>query len=196
MKKLFLLAAACIAGFSSYSQSFVHGAGVVAFIQTAANSDAFAVGGLTYSPRFNFMEQDNMSLSLGVPLSIGLGGSYNSSYGSYSGESNNLSFIFNAPLVFNANFGRGSSRDADGRFGFFVGAGYGFHYSSRNQNYYNNVSGDYSASAKSSTNGPMGNAGFRIGVGRVHNIEVKLSYMKGLSDDKPNVFSIGTLFNF
>ena len=45
--------------------------------------------------------------------------------------------------------------------------------------------------------GPAANAGFRLGVGRAHkNIEVRFSYMKGINEDKPNVYGVGALFNF
>jgi hypothetical protein len=49
----------------------------------------------------------------------------------------------------------------------------------------------------SNTFGPDANAGLRFGVGRKHrNIEVRFSYMKGLNEDKPNIFGVAGLFNF
>jgi outer membrane protein W len=195
MKKISLLTFICIAYLCSYSQKFMHGAGVIILVDKSEYSDANAVGGLTYSPRFNFFQKDNISLSVGIPLSVGLGGSYNSHYGSYSSESNNIRFMFNLPAVVNFNFGRGASRNAHSRMGFFAGAGYGYHYSSENDSY-SGYFGEYSDNDHSSTTGPVANAGLRIGVGRVHNIEIKLSYMKGTTDSKPDIYSIATLFNF
>ncbi|RFS20119.1 hypothetical protein DVR12_20600 [Chitinophaga silvatica] len=183
-------------GLASYSQSFMHGAGAVVFVTKPTNGEASTIGGLTYSPRVNFVENDNMSVSVGVPLSVGLSGSYSSNRGSYSGESNNLSFMFNAPVIVNLNFGCGATKDVDSRFGFFIGAGYGYHYQSVNENFSDSFENSYSYSGKASTTGPVGNAGIRFGVGEVHNIEVKFSFMKGITNDKPNIFGIGALFNF
>lgn len=190
-----LLAIACIAGFSCYAQSFMHGAGVVVFVDKAEGSDAGVIGGLTYSPRFNFVERDEMSVSVGIPLSVGLSGSYSTHYGDYERESNTLNFMFNAPLIVNLNLGCGATKHSHRRFGFFAGGGFAYHYGSRSEGivFYD----DYKSKKQSSTTGPTGNAGVRFGVGRGHhNIEVKLAYMKGLNDDKPNIFSAGTLFNF
>ena len=61
-----------------------------------------------------------------------------------------------------------------------------------------NAQGDNFVGTRSlNTFGPAANAGVRFGVGRKHkNIEVRLSYMKGLNETKPNVFGIAGLFNF
>lgn len=193
-----LLAIAFMAGFSSYSQSFMHGAGVAVFVDKPKNADAGAMGGLTYSPRFNFLEQDEMSVSVGVPLSVGLSGSYSANYGSYEGESNSLSFMLDVPLIVNLNLGCGSTQESERGFGFFVGAGFGYHYGVRNESLKDSYGYEYNGKTKSSTTGPVGNAGVRFGVGREHqhNIEVRLAYMKGLSEEKSNIFSVGCLFNF
>lgn len=192
-----LLAIACMAGFTSFSQSFMHGVGTIIFVDKAADSDAGVIGGLTYSPRFNFLEKDNLSVSIGVPLSVGVSGSYSANYGSYSGESNSLSFMFDAPLMINLNLGCGSTKESDRRFGFFIGAGYGYHYGTSSESFTDFNGYEYSDNVQSSTTGPAGNLGVRFGVGRsTHNIEVKLAYMKGLNDTKPNIFSLGGLFNF
>jgi len=77
-------------------------------------------------------------------------------------------------------------------FGFFAGAGFGYHtsedsYSDGYNNYTDKMSGF----------GPVGNAGIRIGVGSgSHNIEIRLSYMKTLDTSKSSIFGIGGLFNF
>ncbi|PSL49906.1 hypothetical protein CLV51_1011246 [Chitinophaga niastensis] len=199
MKKIILLAVACFAGLGSFSQSFMHGAGVVIFVDKAANTDANIIGGLTYSPRFNFMEQENLSLSIGVPLSVGLSGSYNSrSDNGYYSEQNTLKFMFDAPLILNLNFGCGSSKANESRFGFFVGGGFGYHYGTMNETLKDGSGYDYTIATTGSTSGPVGNLGVRIGVGKNarRNIEIKTSYMKGMNNNKPSIFSLGTLFNF
>ncbi|HEV3222288.1 MAG TPA: hypothetical protein VGZ90_05385 [Puia sp.] len=186
MKKLFFsVFAFCLSSFA-FSQTFMHGVGVNTFIQSASGYSTQVVGGLTYSPRINFMETDNTSLSVGIPMSIGVSASA-STYGS-----NSAALMFDAPLVLNFNYGAGSSKETESRFGFFGGAGFGYHtsedsYSDGYNNYTDKMSGF----------GPVGNAGIRIGVGSgSHNIEIRLSYMKTLDTSKSSIFGIGGLFNF
>ena len=47
------------------------------------------------------------------------------------------------------------------------------------------------------TYGPAANAGVRFGVGnKTKNIEILLSYMKGINDNKPNSYALQAVFNF
>ena len=103
-----------------FAQSFMHGAGLSVFVGTSNNTNAYIAEGLTYSPRFNFLETSKLSLSIGVPLSIGISGSY--SYQNTNGnttEKNTLALMFNAPLIFNLNVGRGSTKENKNKVGFF-----------------------------------------------------------------------------
>jgi hypothetical protein len=193
MKKLFLVLGLFFIGNSIFSQSFMHGAGLSVFVATASGSNSAVNEGITYSPRFNFIEQDNMSVSVGIPLSVGVSGSYNSRSDGY-GSSNTLSVMFDAPLIVSLNMGCGSTKKTESRFGYFVGAGYGYHYGTYNLSDALIYEG---TSTKLSAMGPVGNAGIRFGVGSgSHNIEVRFHYMKGLNDLKPNIFGVGALFNF
>jgi hypothetical protein len=196
MKKCFLLIGLFFIGHSVFSQSFSHGAGLSIFVATAGGGSSAVNGGFMYAPRFNFIEQDNLSVSAGIPFSIGLSGSYSSSYNSNYGSStsNTLSVMADIPLVINLNMGAGSSKENENRFGYFVGAGFGYHYGTYNLS---DVLNGENVSTKFSTTGPVGNAGIRFAVGRgSHNIEVRFQYMKGLNDTKPNIFGVGSLFNF
>lgn len=193
MNKVLFLLCMFFSVTASFSQSFMHGAGFSVFVGTVKGGEASANWGVTYSPRFNFLETETMSVSVGIPLSLGASGSYNSrGYGE-----NNLSVMLNAPLIVNLNMGAGSTRDDESRFGFFVGAGFGYHFGS-----FNNVTTDgfgnvYDDAGTVSAYGPVGNAGIRIAVGSSgHNIEVKGSYMKGIDKSKANVFGATALFNF
>jgi hypothetical protein len=181
---------------AAFSQSFMHGAGLNIFVATAPGGKASVNGGVSYSPRFNFIEQDDLSVSVGIPFTVGVSGSYSASYNSSYGSSssNTLSVMFNAPLLINLNMGAGSTKETKSRFGYFVGAGFGYHYGSYNLS----DALDYEdVATKFSTMGPVGNAGVRFGVGSgSHNIEVRLQYMKGINDVKPNIFSAGAAFNF
>jgi hypothetical protein len=196
MKKLCFLIVLFFSITTGFAQSFMHGAGLSIFVATASGGSSAVNGGFTYSPRFNFVEQDNLSVSVGIPLSVGLSGSYSSRYNSNSGSStsNTLSVMADAPLVINLNMGCGSTKENESRFGYFIGGGFGYHYGTYNLS---DVLNGESVSTKFSATGPVGNAGIRFGVGRgSHNIEVRFQYMKGLSDTKPNIFGVGSLFNF
>lgn len=198
MKKILLIIISIISLQTVFSQSFMQGAGVGIFINTAPNTDANAAGVLTYSPRVNFFETEDLSVSAGIPLSIGFSGSYSYNYSSYYGaeESNTFKFMFNAPLIINLNVGAGSTHENERRFGFFIGGGFGYHYGS----YVKEIrDGDYITYGDSygSSYGPAGNVGLRFAVGNHQkNIEAKLSYMKAISDSKIAAYGVTALFNF
>lgn len=196
MKKILfgLLTMLCFA--AGNAQSFMHGIGLNVFVANASGGQTAVNGGITYSPRVNFVEGDDMSVSVGIPFTAGVSGSYSASYNSQYGSSssNTLSFMLNVPLVVNLNMGAGSTKDAEARFGYFVGAGYGYHHGSYN---ISDIINGTETSSNFNAMGPVGNAGLRFAVGRgSHNIEVRFQYMKGLNDVKPNIFSAGAAFNF
>lgn len=196
MKKIILIAVVLMAGFTGFSQSFMHGAGLNVFVANASGGQTSVNGGVSYSPRFNFIEQEDMSVSVGIPFTVGASGSYNSRYSSQYGSSsgNTLSVMLNAPLIVNLNMGAGATPESESRFGYFVGAGFGYHYGTYNIS--DIINGD-DVTTKFSTMGPVGNAGVRFAVGSgSHTVEVRLQYMKGINDVKPNIFSAGAAFNF
>lgn len=192
MKKIVFGLLTILCASAGYSQSFMHGIGINVFVANASGGQSAVNGGISYTPRFNFIEGDDMSVSAGIPFTVGItgSGSYNSRSGASDGST--LGFVFNAPLIVNLNMGAGSTKDAESRFGYFVGAGYGYHYG-----VYMAASA-YDGSDVSTvfnTTGPVANAGVRLGVGS-HSVEVRLQYMKGLNDVKPNIFSAGAAFVF
>jgi hypothetical protein len=195
MKKMLLLAITSLALSPAFAQSFMHGAGVAIFVDKVKDADANGIGGLTYSPRYNFLETESLSLSIGVPLTVGISGGY--SYSSSVGQSSSIGFMFNAPLILNLNLGCGSSKETESRFGFFIGGGAGYHYGTyadKQQDVYGN---DYESSSSISAIGPAANLGLRFAVGQHQkNIETRLSYMKGMNDKKVSVFGLAALFNF
>ena len=180
-------------------QSFMHGAGLTIFVVSPRNGDVSFGEGFTYFPRFNFVETEALSLSAGIPLTVGLtvtSSFYYSSNGGYS-DDGSVGFVVNAPFIINLNIGRGSTMDNTDKMGYFLGGGYGFHHGD-----FITIETDsygYTNEVYKSANiyGPAANAGFRIGVGRKHrNIEVRFSYMKGMNENKPDIFGGGALFNF
>lgn len=197
MKKItiFLLFIASIQ--TADAQRFTHGAGVGIFVTDAPLTEIGGFGTLTYSPRFNVYESESMSLSLGIPLNIGFSGSYNyENYGGYIDEQNSLRFMLNAPLILNVNVGAGSTKENEKRFGFFAGGGFGLHYGDYQYSVIENGF-EYLESKYGASFGPAANLGFRFAVGsHQKNIEVRLSYMKGITNSKTSVYGAGAVFNF
>jgi hypothetical protein len=201
MKKIILSSAAMLFfSFVSFSQTFMHGAGLTLIGSTTAqgsNSDIGLGEGFTYFPRINFVETEKLSVSVGIPLCIGISAVTSYDYYGYS-NSNSIGFILNAPLIINLNMGRGSTKENRNRYGYFVGAGFGYHHDNfLTDNRYDPATNSYIDNYTSNTYGPAANAGFRIGVGRKHNnIEIRLSYMKGINESKPNIMGLAAAFNF
>jgi hypothetical protein len=87
----------------------MQGVGINVVLQTSAGSSADPVGAIMYSPRVNFMETGNTSFSVGIPLSFGISGTYNSQ----DYENNTLGLMLDVPLMFNYNYGAGSTKEAE-----------------------------------------------------------------------------------
>ena len=206
MKKFFLATLLLMLASSSFSQSFMHGAGLSVVGSTTgqgSNSDIGFGEGFYYFPRFNFVETEALSVSVGVPLVLGISAttgssSYYDQYGNYYyNDNSSVGFMINAPLIVNLNMGRGSTKDNTKKFGYFVGAGFGYHHGDFLVDATDVYGYSYVKSTSSNVYGPAANAGVRFGVGRKHrNIEVRLSYMKGINENKPHIFGLAGGFNF
>jgi hypothetical protein len=198
MKKLFISAILSICITTGFAQSFMHGVGISIFVTKIKTTEIGAFGGVTYSPRINFLETESLALSAGIPLSVGLSGAYSyNSMNGYSSESNTLRFMFNAPLIINLNVGAGSTKENESRFGFFAGGGFGYHYGHFNVIKSDEYGSIYVDDATLDTYGPAANVGFRIAVGsHQKNIETRFNYMRGMNDEKPSIFGMAALFNF
>jgi hypothetical protein len=192
MKKITIVFALFLTVSAAFCQSFMHGAGITVLINSAKGNKISYAEGFTYSPRFNFIETEKLSVSAGIPLSVGISSSIGTN--SIYDEESSIGLVLNAPFIINLNMGRGATKDnTDSKFGYFIGGGFGYHH------------GDFlvvdingnTVSQSTNSFGPAANGGIRIGVGSKHkSVEVRLSYMKGLNDGKPNVFGIAGLFNF
>jgi len=197
MKRILFPIALLFFSSTAFTQTFMHGAGLTVLVGSAKGGDVSVGEGLTYFPRFNFLENETLSLSVGIPVTLGVTASYNTTYDGYGDYSaSSVGFVVNAPLMINLNTGRGSTKENESRYGFSLGAGFGYHHGdfiTAESDGYN----DYKTSTSTSTFGPAGSAAFRIGVGRMHrNIEIRGSFMKGISKDKASIYGIGALFNF
>jgi len=190
-KNLFIL---LFSGFHlcASAQTFLHGAGTGASVFTARDIETSVYGTLLYSPRVTVTENEQFSVSIGIPVTIGFTGGigYNSSLGTYD----DFKFLIYTPAMLNYNWGAGSSPLSERRFGFFAGAGFGITFG----NHYMD-SWEYSWYEEKTRAywGPAANAGVRFGVGKQSkNIEVLMSYKKGLSANNPQYFGLSCLFNF
>ncbi len=210
MKKYFLSAMLLFALYNANSQSFMNGVGVhlLGNSNSIGGSDDIGFGvGVIYSPRFNFLEKEKFSLSVGVPLTLGFTISASTTNDLYSDYQNaSVGLIVNAPVMVNINMGRGSSKENKDKFGYFAGAGFGYQYGIFASDIYDPISNDYIEDYSTSTFGPAANAGVRFGIGRKSkNLELRLSYMQGLKradvlpayfSKKPSMFGFAVLFNF
>lgn len=201
MKRIFLLAAICLAGVNvSQAQHFTHGLGVGLFVEDAERAEAKGSYTLIYSPRFSFAETDKTSLSVGIPLNVGFSATYyagySSAYGAY--DDSDFGYMINVPLMLNFNIGAGSSSSCHDKMGYFIGVGYAYHIGSVYTPYLNEYGYEYNIPETESSTGLAANIGLRIGVGsrKKHNIEIRTSYMKGMTSYKPHVIGVNCLFNF
>jgi hypothetical protein len=199
MKKIILSLVLFFTVGTAFGQTFMHGAGINVIVATAENSDASVGEGLTYFPRFNFIETEGLSVSAGIPLSVAISvstGYYDYSYyGNYYDAS--VGLVVNAPLIIDLNVGRGSTKENREKFGFFVGAGFGYHHGDFLTTAIDDYGYDVTTTESINVFGPAAHAGLRFGVGRKHqNVEVNFSYMKGINENKPNIFGVGCAFNF
>jgi hypothetical protein len=149
--------------------------------------------GVSWYPRFIITEMGASSISIGIPLTAGLSGNYNSRTG---GE---LSFGIDAPLMVDYNVGFGAlSEEEESRFGGFVGAGFG--YTSTASTTIDDVNTSYwdeSYFTKAKSYGPAVHAGMRIPLGQDGlGITLRLSYKKGLEEQKFNFFGVSAFFKF
>ncbi len=144
------------------------------------------INGLTYFPSVLVMKGLEKSVSIGLPLTLGLRS--NEGVGD-----NSISFGMNAPLVFDYNFGHRSSYASQRLFGGYVGAGFGFTYAALTET---SSFGTYATNANSY--GPLARAGFRFGVKskrEILTITIGGYYKYGLEDDAFKTGGISVLID-
>jgi hypothetical protein len=147
--------------------------------------------GVSWYPRFML----GSSVSIGVPLTLGFSGSFNSR------EGGSFSFGLDAPVAVDYNFGYGAAgpdEESDAGFGGFVGAGFGYTKTAAAtpDNYSTTIwnEADFSASR---SYGPMAHAGVRFPIQQGdRSITIRLSYKKGLETEKFSYFGGTLLYGF
>ena len=190
--KTMTLAAMLFLSTTSFAQHFMHsfGAGlnlvthkaeqITSFFPytTEKKNETLFHGSADYFPRYNISEHENSSVSVGLPISLGLG-SASDGFSDNSG----LYFAGDASLGAYFNSGYKSTRENESNFGYFIGGGFS----------YGHLSIDYGNGSMSiNTYGPMVHAGVRIPMKR-QNLSIGLFVRQGLEDDKFKTYGLKLL---
>ena len=178
---------------SSFSQKLMHGFGATISVlsgtvegQGSTSSFTLAQTNFCYFPRYNFVEKDNSSISVGIPLGIGIGISSNT-----MGDDKGVSFAYDLPVVLDYNIGAKSTSENESTFGGYFGVGFGYYKVSISSSQYSNFTG--------ASYGPMARAGVRISSESEswngHGITIGLFYKKGMEKAKFNTFGFNVLYD-
>lgn len=131
LKKLFVLTLVLsVISQKSFAQEFMHSAGAtMSILSGKINSDGYKSSFsmlqtcFAYFPRYNFIEHENSSVSIGAPVDIGIGLA-NNTYDDDVG----VSFAFDLPLVLDYNMGFKSTSEISNYFCGYFGAGFGYYH--------------------------------------------------------------------
>ncbi len=147
--------------------------------------------GVSWYPRYMV----GSSVSIGMPLTLGFSGSFNSRTGGA------FSFGIDAPIAVDYNFGYGAAggdEESDAGFGGFVGAGFGFTKTAEaTPDNYNTTIWNEADFAATKSYGPMAHFGIRFPVQQGEkSVTLRVSYKKGLEKEKFNYFGGTLLYGF
>lgn len=138
----------------------------------------------SYFPRFIVAQSDNSSVSVGVPLGLGVGLSSD-----LNGNDAGVFFSYDLPLVVDYNIGCKSTPDNESTFGTYFGAGFGYHKTI--------IKASENSDFKGATYGPLVRAGVRFGppqeIFRGQAITVGLYFKKGIEKSKTTTFGFSAL---
>jgi len=142
-------------------------------------SESLYHGSVDYFPRYNLTQNSKSSLSIGLPVSLGLGSADN-------GYSSGLYFAGDVSLGAYFNSGLKSSEENESKFGYFLGAGFS----------YGHV-GIYldEGTVNVNTYGPMVNAGLRFPF-KTRAITVSFFLRRGIETDKFTSYGLKLLEDF
>jgi hypothetical protein len=141
--------------------------------------ETFAVeqNNLTWFPRYNFIEGENSSVSIGAPVGAGIGLVTNTIGGD---------------AVIDYNIGCKSTADNDQTFGGYFGGGFGYNKVIISASSYSDFNG--------ASYGPLFRAGFRFGSSNEswngHAITAGVYYKMGLERDKLHTIGFNVLIDF
>ena len=170
----------------------MHGAGatisaIVGTVKIPGGSESFGLSqtNLTYFPRYNFIENENSSISVGAPIGVGLAVVSNT-----SGDDAGISFAYDLPVVVDYNMGCKSTKENDKHFGGYVGAGFGYYKISISNSEYSNYNG--------ATYGPMVRGGVRFKLPKWDSevVTIGMYYKQGIESDKLTTIGFNVLYDF
>ncbi len=191
-KKSILFFIAFVVCTVSQAQSFMHSGGVNFLIMNAKINNftgkyslTMAFTNLTYFPRFNLLETEGSSISVGVPVGAGMGVSSGTGMGDAS-----IYWGLDLPAVIDYNIGKKSTLDNEQNFGGYFGGGFGYTLTNWS---------DGSSTEKINSYGPILRGGVRFG--KFDNnpdvsICIGLTYKIGLETEKFKTYGIQVLADF
>ena len=91
---------------------------------------------ITYYPRFNFVENENSSISIGAPVGVGFGLARTTDYSDVG-----ISFSYDLPVALDYNIGCKSTSENEHYFGGYLGMGFGYYKVSISKSAYSDFSG-------------------------------------------------------
>ncbi|MEI3798965.1 MULTISPECIES: hypothetical protein [unclassified Chitinophaga] len=153
----------------------------------------FLGGSIVYSPRLNVIcFSDRSTLSAGAH--IGVGTSIGDNYNSNTGGNSTSIFMANIPFLLTWNYGNAATKQAFTKWGFFMGAGYGFHNSTRSVEF---VDDEEVTTNQVHVSGIALGAGIRLPVSN-HSLGIRFSYLfnnNRYNPDIPGIAGIGIDYN-
>jgi hypothetical protein len=177
-----------------FSQEFMHSVGGTISVLSGTlgnpgetSSFSMMQTNFTYFPRYNFIENENSSFSIGAPVGAGIGVVSNT----YGGDAG-VSFAFDVPVVLDYNLGFKATSESSNYFGGYFGAGFGY--------YHVTVTGSQYFDFNGTSYGPLVRGGVRIGSSNEswgdHGLTIGIFYKKGLEKEKFNTFGFNVLYDF
>ncbi|HLK29055.1 MAG TPA: hypothetical protein VKT28_10745 [Puia sp.] len=194
IKLLFILCIFFLSTTTLRAQKLMHSFGLTLSVlqgtlhEGGNNYESFALeqSNLTYFPRYNFVENENSSISIGAPIGVGIGIATNT-YGNDAG----VIFSYDLPVVIDYNIGCKSTMENDRTFGGYFGAGFGYNKVSISGSSYSNFNG--------SSYGPLFRAGMRFGSSNEswhgHAVTAGAFYKIGLEKDKLHTIGFNVLYD-
>lgn len=199
MKKTVLLFLCLFCTKNVVSQSLMQTFGASGF-SDYYKSKSTVSSGIIYSIRYNMVEKDKLSVSVGVPFSLG-GSSEEGEYDGYyydAASLKNLRFMIDIPLIVNLNFGAASSADTKQLVGGFIGGGIGYHLGPVTKTSIDINGYENSNKTTQSAAGPVLNAGLRVrfGKGDSNYFELRGSFMQSFLKQDAHNYGIQLMFGW
>lgn len=141
----------------------------------------------TYFPRFNFLEGENSSLSIGAPVGAGVSLATNDFE-----DDVGISFAYDLPLVLDYNIGCNAVPNSESNFGGYFGVGFGYYSVKLTGSEYSDFTG--------TSYGPLVRGGIRFPISRqgysTNSITIGAYYKKGLEKSRLNTIGLDIFYDF